>query len=289
MSTLVKHVLVFIGITINFLDLGVRIYTQGSENKVHQDMVSIITPAYNSSQFIANCIESVLAQTYENWEMIIVDDCSTDNQNKVIGEYIKRDHRIKLIELNNNVGPAMARNKAIEKSSGRYTAFLDSDDLWLPEKLEKQIQFMDEHNMAFTYSSYYLIDENDNDVGVFITREDISYVSMLKTCDVGCLTVVYDTEILGKKYMEDVGHEDYALWLKILKKISGAKGLLKPLAKYRIHRTSITSNKLKAARYQWNIYKNIEELDLFSCVYYFMHYAINGVLKYRKDYALIKQ
>jgi len=246
-------------------------------------MVSIITPSYKSEKFISETIKSVLFQTYKNWEMIIVDDCSPDNSNEIIEEYCKKDSRIKLIKLEKNSGPAVARNRAIKEAKGRYIAFLDADDLWKPEKLEKQLLFMNENNLAFTYSSYDLIDEDNSDIGTFITKETITYEDMLKTCSVGCLTAIYDTEKLGKVYMPLIRkRQDYGLWLKILKKIGRTKGIVEPLAIYRIRKDSVSSNKIKAAQYQWKIYREVEKLNFFQSIYYFIHYAFNGVIKYKK-------
>ena len=246
------------------------------------DLVSIITPSYKSERFISQTIESVLAQTYQNWEMIIVDDVSPDDSNEVIEEYCKKDSRIKLIKLEKNSGPAVARNRAIEEAQGRYIAFLDADDLWMPEKLEKQLAFMTEHDLAFTYSSYDLMDEDGNDLGSFVTKASISYEGMLKTCSVGCLTAIYDTEKLGKVYMPLIRkRQDYGLWLKILKEIKTTKGMLEPLATYRILKNSVSSNKIKAAQYQWKIYREVEKLNLFHSVYYFAQYAYHGVMKYK--------
>lgn len=246
------------------------------------ELVSIITPSYNSSKFAAQTIESVLAQTYPHWEMIIVDDVSPDNSNTIIEEYVRKDSRIKLIKLERNSGPAVARNRGIEEATGRYIAFLDADDLWLPEKLEKQLVFLDQHNLAFTYSSYHLIDEEGAALGTFITKKSISYSGMLKTCSVGCLSAIYDTQKLGKVFMPNIlKRQDYGLWLKILKEIQTTKGILEPLAIYRILKNSVSSNKFKAAQYQWKIYREVENLKLIKSSYYFIQYAINGILKYK--------
>lgn len=246
------------------------------------DLVSIITPSYQSAQFVTQTIESVLSQTHQNWEMIIVDDVSPDNSNEIIEGYIHKDSRFRLIKLDKNSGPATARNRAIEEARGRYIAFLDADDLWLPQKLEKQIVHMKSNNLPFTYSSYYIIDESDRDLGHFTTQESISYASMLKTCSVGCLTAIYDSRLLGKVFMPDIlKRQDYGLWLKILREIKTAKGLLEPLAVYRIRKKSVSSNKLKAAYYQWKIYREIEKLNLFKSSYNFVHYAYHGLKKYQ--------
>lgn len=244
--------------------------------------VTIIMPSYNSENFIIESIESVLAQTYSNWELIIVDDCSPDDSNKIIAKYIDSDSRIKLIKLQKNSGPAIARNMAIETANGRYIAFLDSDDVWLPNKLEKQIKFMQDNDLAFTYSSYKLVGEDNEDLGLFITKDKISYFDMLKTCSVGCLTAIYDTEKIGKQYMPLIlKRQDYGLWLKILKLIGETRGILEPLATYRIRKNSVSSNKVKAAKYQWKIYREIEKLSFLKSLYYFAFYAYNGIIKYK--------
>ncbi len=246
------------------------------------DLVTIVTPSYNSERFIADTIESVLSQSYQNWEMIIVDDHSPDRSNKIIEDYIKQDHRIKLIKLKTNAGPAVARNRATEEAKGRYIAFLDADDLWLPEKLEKQLAFMNRYKIAFSYSSYFLIDENGQELGEFTTKEMITYSSMLKTCSVGCLTAIYDTRILGKRYMPDIlKRQDYGLWLHLLKDINSTKGIMEPLAVYRILNHSVSSNKIATARYQWKIYREVEKLNIWESLYYFVFYTINGIMKYR--------
>ena len=245
-------------------------------------MVSIITPSHNAEKFIALTIESVLAQTYQEWEMIVVDDLSSDNTVQVIEDYAQNDPRIKLIKLEQKSGPAVARNRAIEASRGQYIAFLDADDLWMPEKLEKQISFMIKHDLAFTYSSYKVINVEDEALTTFVTLPEISYESMLKTCSVGCLTAVYDREKIGKMYMPKLPkRQDYALWLSILKKIGTTKGLLEPLACYRIGQTSVSSNKIDAAVWQWKVYRDVEQLGLAKSIYYFANYAYFGIKKYR--------
>ena len=244
--------------------------------------VTIIMPSYDSEKFIIESIESVLVQTYSNWELIIVDDCSPDDSNKIITKYVDSDGRIKLIKLQKNSGPAVARNTAIEAASGRYIAFLDSDDVWLPNKLETQINFMHDNDLAFTYSSYRLVGEDNEHLGVFITKDKISYFDMLKTCSVGCLTAIYDTKKIGKQYMPLIlKRQDYGLWLKILKLIGETKGISEPLATYRIRKNSVSSNKVKAAKYQWKIYRDIEKLSFLKSLYYFVFYAYNGVTKYK--------
>jgi len=246
-------------------------------------IVSIVTPSHNAEHFISDTIDSVLNQTYQDWEMIIVDDCSSDNSVQIIDKYVQKDKRIKLIKSDKNLGPAQTRNKAIESSSGKYIAFLDADDMWMPHKLEKQLKFMRDNDLAFTYASYLLIDEEGNDIGLFRTKEEINYDSILKTCSIGCLTAIYDVEKIGKTYMRDIPKgQDYTLWLNIMKRIKKTKGIMEPLAYYRIQSISVSSNKLNAAKAQWSIYRNIEKLNIFKSIYYFIHYACFGLVKYRQ-------
>lgn len=243
------------------------------------NLVSIITPSYNSAGFITETINSVLAQTYPHWEMIIVDDVSPDNANQIIEEFCRKDDRIKLIKLDQNGGPARARNRAIQEAKGRYIAFLDSDDVWLPQKLEKQISLMIEKNLSMTYSSYYTIDEGGNSINTRITKERITYADMLKSNYIGNLTGIYDQLKLGKHYQETAGHEDYILWLKIIKLLKETEGDLEPLAKYRILSNSISSKKTKVLKWQWSIYRNVEKLNILVSAYNFIWYVYFGLKK----------
>lgn len=246
------------------------------------DTVSIITPSYNCESHISETIESVILQSYQNWEMLIVDDCSVDESRSRILEFTKKENRIKLIQLSENGGAAVARNKAIELATGRYIAFLDSDDKWKPKKLEKQIAFMQKTGIAFSYTAYDVIDEEGTKMTEFIPPKSLTYHDLLKTCSIGCLTAVYDTQQLGKVYMPLFRkRQDYGLWLDILKKTPEARGILEPLAEYRIRKDSISSNKINAAKYQWSIYRDLERLNFLKTLYYFIHYTINGMRKYK--------
>lgn len=249
-------------------------------NNLVNDLVSVVTPCRNCAAFIAQTIESVLAQSYPHWEMIIVDDDSADASCEIIRSYSATDARIGLIQFTKNNGVSAARNAAIKIAKGRYIAFLDSDDLWLPEKLVRQLAFMRDNDLAFTYASYQLIDANNNRLGELIAAPTITYQRLLKTCDVGCLTAIYDTEKLHKMYMPDVFQKgDYALWLQVLKKIPMAKGIQQPLARYRIRKHSLSANKFQGAAAQWRVYRRVEHLSLPKSVYYFAHYVGNGLVK----------
>lgn len=242
--------------------------------------VSIVTPLYNSVDFISDTIASVVSQTFNDWEMIIVDDCSTDNSVEVIHSFVELDSRIKLIQLSKNSGAAVARNKAIEIAQGLYIAFLDSDDLWLPDKLEKQLAFMQANNYPFTYAAYDKIDENGQVLGHVGVPNRVSYSDLLKTCSIGCLTAMYDTQYFGKVYMPNIRkRQDFGLWLELLKRTKYAYGLNETLAQYRVRSDSISANKLSAAQYTWRLYRDVEKLNLLKSSYYFSHYAVRGLLR----------
>jgi glycosyltransferase involved in cell wall biosynthesis len=245
--------------------------------------VSIITPSYNSEKFIAQTIESVLNQTYREWEMIIVDDQSTDNSVKLIDSYVQKDTRIKCIVLEENSGPAVARNRAIEEAKGRYIAFLDADDLWMPQKLEKQIAFMQRENIALSYTGYYRFEESAEKLKDEITVPlKVDYHELLKQNIIGCLTAVYDTKLLGKVTMPLIRkRQDFGLWLKILKEVPYAYALQEPLAYYRIHTDSISSNKIVSSKYNWKLYREVEKLPWYKAVYYFAWYTYRSLLKYK--------
>ena len=246
-----------------------------------KNKVSIITPAYNVEHRICETIESVLSQTYREWEMIIIDDLSKDDTVSIVNNYIKKDQRIKLVKLEKNSGPAVARNTGIELAKGQYIAFLDSDDIWLPTKLEKQIKFMQDNDLAVTCSSYHTIDEDGKKINTRVVKESFSYSDMLKSNHIGNLTGIYDCEKLGKLFMDDVGHEDYTLWLRVMKKVGKTKAITEPLAEYRVLSNSISANKLKVLKWQWNIYRNIVGLDIFRSTYYFISYVYYALKKRR--------
>lgn len=249
-------------------------------------LISIITPAYNSDRFIRQTMDSVLAQTYENWEMIIVDDHSTDKTVEYVKDYQKRDPRIKLFQLNKNSGSAVARNTAMRNAKGRYIAFLDSDDMWYPEKLEKQIRFMQEKDIAFSFTKYRLMEEDGTVKEVESKAPDsVGYDDLMKHCVIGCLTVMLDREKTGDQEMVNIRtRQDYAYWLAITKRGIRAYGLPEVLAKYRIVENSISRNKIKAAQRQWYVYREIEKQNLIKSLWYFANYAIAGIintLKYK--------
>ena len=245
--------------------------------------VSIITPNYNNSKFISETIESVLSQTYTNWEMIIVDDCSEDGSYEIIFEYTKIDSRIKVYRMDRNMGAAYCRNRAIELSQGEYLAFLDSDDLWLPQKLEKQLLFMQKNVSDFCFTEYEHIDENGRSLGkIAKALKILTYKRMLLHDFVGCSTVVYKQDLSNKHFGPILySCNDYALFLNVLRYTKNAMGYSEVLAKYRISNDSLSQNKFKKisdffelmVKYQ---YKNI--FISFFCL------VSNQVIKYLWKY-----
>ena len=248
-----------------------------------KELVSIIMPNYNSASFIEKSIVSALSQTYKNWELILVDDYSSDDSLKIIESLIADDKRIKLIQLTQNSGPAIARSRAIEEAKGRYIAFLDSDDLWHTDKLSKQILFMQEHDIALSYTGYYRIEEKGGEIIDQIhVPQKVNYNELLKQNIIGCLTAIYDTQKLGKVYMPDIRkRQDFGLWLKILKQVPYAYGLDEPLAYYRVRTSSVSSNKILASKYNWKLYREVEKLPLYKAIYYFGWYTYKSILKYK--------
>lgn len=248
-------------------------------------LVSIITPNYNCEKFINDTIESVLSQTYKNWELLIIDDCSKDKSLDRVQEFIKKDSRIKLIKMEMNSGAALCRNKGIEFAKGKYIAFLDSDDIWLSKKLEKQIDFMEKNNIDFTYSQYTHMDENGNSLKVKArVPEKISYKKMLFHCYTGCLTVVYNQESLGKVYGPDISKSnDYGLFLQVLKKAKKARGIKENLAYYRIRKNSISRNKWKKIEPHLYLLNKVENINIFTSLFLiFTNVLIKKIYKYER-------
>lgn len=256
------------------------IYTK----KDSESLVSVITPSYNSSPFIKETIESVQAQSYANWEMIIVDDKSRDDSVHVIKQYIEKDPRIKLITLTQNVGAARARNIALKEAQGDYIAFLDSDDLWLPTKLAEQVAFMQKDNLAFSFTSYSLIDEQGNAMNIQVhAPKVVDYKYLLGNTTIGCLTVMLDRHQFKQIEMPVIQPEDTALWLVLLRLGYQAYGLQKSLSKYRIVSNSTSRNKLKAAYRYWKLLRNQEKLNFVKTNFYFSQYAYHAYKKNRGD------
>lgn len=247
-----------------------------------EPLVSIITPMYNSEKYIGETIESVLNQTYKNWEMLIINDCSTDNGADIVKKYQKLDKRIKLFSNTTNKGVSYSRNYGIEISAGKYIAFLDSDDLWSNTKLQKQVAFMEEKNIILSYTSYDKINEDGGKRGTIKVPDKLDYNELLKNCLIGLLTSMYRKDSLFKFRFINSKCEDYIFWLNILKEIDYAYGIEESLCTYRVIKGSRSSNKINIVKFHWNIYRNIEKLNVFLAAYYYIIYIFRGIKRYRK-------
>lgn len=253
-----------------------------SENNI---LISIITPNFNCEKFISKTIESVLAQTYTNWELLIQDDCSTDGSYEIALEYEKRDSRIHVERNTKNSGAAITRNNAIRRSNGDYLAFLDSDDIWLPEKLEKQINFMVDNNCDFSFTRYEHIDEDNESLGVMArVIKKLSYKKMMFHCWPGCLTVMYKQSIDDKIFTPDIKkNNDTALFLPVLKRCKNACGLNECLGLYRIRKGSISRNKFKMIKPYVVVLHDFEKKNIiFSYFCVFTQVLIKSFFKYEK-------
>lgn len=240
-------------------------------------LVSVIMPSYNCEAFIAESIKSVQMQTLTSWELCIVDDCSKDDSVKIIKRLQKEDPRIRLEQLEENCGAAVARSRALEMAEGRYVAFLDADDLWHPEKLEKQIAFMESNHIPFSATAYRLIDERGHSMNKkMIPPRLTDFNKMYYLGDpIGNLTVIYDQKALGCIKVPNVRkRNDYALWLEVLKRTEYCYGMKEVLASYRIRSNSISRDKKKLIRYQWDLYRNVEKFNFGKCILGIMTWGI---------------
>ena len=237
---------------------------------MEENKVSIIIPVHNAEKFIGKTIESVLNQTYKNWEMLIFNDKSKDNSLKIIKKYSEKDERIKVVDSKENVGVVAARNKLIEIATGEFIAFLDADDYWKQNKLEKQIKFMRKNNALISCTEYTRVTEDEKEINDIIIKETITYEDMLKN----------NANKLGKRYFKErKKNEDYVLWLEIVKETKIIFGLKENLAFYRVLNNSRSSNKIKVAKDRWEVYRKIERLSLLKSIYYFLQYVIRALKK----------
>lgn len=242
------------------------------------ELVSIIMPSFNSENTIVSAIESVKRQTYMNWELLITDDCSSDDTLNIIRKISEGEPRIKSFSLLTNSGPGAARNKSIKESSGRYIAFLDADDQWLSNKLDVQIRFMKENDVLLCYSAYQKVRRGEV-VGVVYPPAKITYKKLIYSNVIGCLTAIYDSKILGKRYMPLIRkRQDMGLWLNILKDIPTAMASPGVLALYSCD-TGMTKNKLTVLGYQWRFYRDVVKLGFLRSIFVFIVYAYKGVRK----------
>ena len=246
------------------------------------DLVSVIMPSYNTDKFIKQSIESVIDQTYKNWELIIVDDCSTDNTDDVVASI--SDERIIYLKNKVNSGAAMSRNRALREAKGRWIAFLDSDDLWSPDKLEKQIKFMEDNDYHFSYTNYKEINEDGKLTGVMVTGpKKITKTGMYNYCWPGCLTVMYDAQVVGLIQIEDIKkNNDYAMWIKICKN-EECWLLNECLAKYRKRRGSISNQKIMTLiGWHFRLWHDAEENSYLYSLYLTVQNLFFGFIKKKR-------
>lgn len=253
------------------------------ENSVYESgLVSIITPVFNSARFVGKTIKSVIGQSYGDWEMLLVDDCSSDNSADIIAEYALRDKRIRYIRLEQNMGAAAARNRGLDEARGRYIAFVDADDLWMADKLDEQLKLIKQKNAGLTFTAIEIIDENGDIVKPKRrVKPVIDYRFLLANTMIACSSVVIDRMVTGDFLMPLVRKgQDYATWLSMMRGGLKAYGIDKALVRYRMVRGSISSNKLAALGRTWHIYREQEHLNLVRSMFYFSLYTFNALKKY---------
>lgn len=239
-------------------------------------------PTYNSEKTLEQSVKSVFEQSYQNWELLISDDCSSDSTREIISKFQQCDSRVIGIYNETNQGAGKSRNVAISRASGKYIAFLDSDDLWLPEKLSKQIGYMEKHKVDFTYTAYQKISSEKGLTGVVKPPRKTNYKKLLYSNVIGCLTAVYNAESLGKKYMPLIRkRQDMALWLDILKTVDTAHCIPEVLALYR-EGNGMSGNKVKILKWQWMLYRDVLKLGRIRSARYFAVYVVKGSLKFIK-------
>ncbi len=251
-------------------------------NKRGHQLVSVIMPMYNSESYVGKAIESVIGQTYPYWELLVVDDGSTDRSCEIVRAYAVRDSRVQLLVNDNPVGmPYAPRNYGIQHAKGDYIAFLDSDDMWLREKLSQQlVVFHRDQRTAVVYSDYEKIDEKGRRSARIITApRKTNYKQMLYGNVIGNLTGMYDVRKVGKNYFTNVHHEDYAFWLSVLKSGYIARNTQTVAALYRVRDASVSANKLRVISWQWHIYRKVENIGILRSAYYFCFYAVGALRK----------
>lgn len=245
------------------------------------ELCSIIMPAYNNEKYIAQAIESVLKQRYQNWELIIINDCSTDSTEEIIKKYLLKDTRIKLMNLTKNKGVFNARNIGIQNAKGKNIAFLDADDIWEKEKLQKQVQILSSTKADITYTAYLMIDENSKTIKERSIKEKLQIKDLLKeNCIIFSSVVGKKESIINKHFKSEWYHEDYVFLLDLAKEGKIFNGINEILTQYRVHQNGRSFNKLISAKYRWKIYREYLDMSLLQSFYYFAVYAWNGIRKY---------
>jgi teichuronic acid biosynthesis glycosyltransferase TuaG len=246
-------------------------------------LVSIITPAYRCAGVIGQTIASVLAQSYPHWELLIAEDCSPDETREVIAQWAAQDSRIRLLALPVNSGPALARNAALEQARGRWLAFLDSDDLWLPRKLERSIEYARERDAAFVFTGFRRIPAEGGQPGRYIgVPRSLGYRQLLGNTAIATSTVLLDGARVGPVRMTRTYYDDFDCWLRLLKRGHVAAGLDEDLMRYRVMNQSVSRDKRRSAAMVWRAYRDLERLSVPASAWYFAQYALRGWLKYRR-------
>lgn len=243
--------------------------------------VSVIMPCHNGEKYVADAIRSVQSQTFADWELLVIDDASSDNSASVIEGFCEDDSRIRLLRNERPTGmPASPRNVGISAARGRYIAFLDCDDLWLPTKLERQLPLFEMRNVAAVFSYYAKMDGSGNyGANAVSSPVFVSYGHMLDGNCIGNLTGMYDTQKCGKVLQREIHHEDYVMWLEVLKDGSFAANTNTVEAVYRENKASVSGGKLRVFKWQWHILRNVLGMPFFTAARHFSKYAVNGVLK----------
>jgi teichuronic acid biosynthesis glycosyltransferase TuaG len=247
-------------------------------------LVSIITPAYNAARVIGETIASVQAQTWPHWELLIAEDCGPDRTRDIVREFARRDERVRLIEPTSNGGPAAARNHALAAAEGSWLAFLDSDDLWLPEKLQRQLAFHQGHKDAvLSFTGFRRISADGSKTGRFIpVPPRMNYRQVLGNTAIATSTVLVDRRLSGEFRMQRTYYDDFACWLALLKYGGTAVGLNEDLMRYRVMDASVSRNKRNSATQVWKALREVERLPLVPSAWYFGQYAVRAWAKYRR-------
>ncbi|HET8744127.1 MAG TPA: glycosyltransferase family 2 protein [Ramlibacter sp.] len=248
-----------------------------------QDLVSIITPAYKAAAYVGDTIASALAQSYGEWEMLIADDCSPDDTRAVVAQWAERDPRVRLLAMTRNGGPAAARNAALAQAQGRWIAFLDSDDLWLPAKLERSLAHAQANGAALVFTGFRRISFDGSRTGDYIgVPRTLTYRQLLGNTAIATSTVLIDRAQCGEVWMKPVFYDDFACWLEILKRGFVAHGLDEDLMRYRVMPRSVSRNKKRSAQEVWKAYRQVEGLGPLTSAWHFTSYALHALRKYRQ-------
>lgn len=247
-------------------------------------LVSVITPAWNSEAFIGETIRSVRSQTFQDWEMLVADDCSTDATASVVADIARTDPRVRLLRLpSKGGGPALARQTALRSATGRFVAFLDSDDLWMPRKLELQLNFMMQRRAALSYTAFRRMNADGTVLGALKTVPlSLSYNELLCNTAIACMTAMVDRDVSGPIEIEIQPYEDFVLWLSILKRGHVAYGLNEDLARYRVREGSVSSKRVRSAGWVWHIYRQVEGISIPRAAWCLANFGVRAWAKRRE-------